>query len=87
MWCVYLVRIEKSGALYCGITNDLDARIQAHREGRGAKYLRGKGVITLEWSMEAEDRSHASKLEFAIKGLSKKQKEEIIKNSSDFKPK
>ena len=79
MWFVYLIRVKKSGALYCGITNNLEGRIKAHREGKGAKYLRGKGEISLEWFMAADNRSHASKLELAIKKLRKKEKEALVR--------
>lgn len=81
MWFVYLVRVQKNNALYCGITNNLEARIQAHRDGKGAKYLRGKGDITLEWFMAADDRSHASKLEAKIKKLEKKEKEALVRGA------
>ncbi len=38
-WCLYLIEC-RNGHYYAGITNDLDARMQAHREGRGARYTR-----------------------------------------------
>lgn len=78
MWFVYLIRVKKSGALYCGITNNLEGRIKAHREGKGAKYLRGKGEISLAWFMSVEDRSKASRLEANIKKLGKKAKEALV---------
>ena len=81
MWFIYLLRVKQSNSLYCGITNDLDARIKAHRGGKGAKYLRGKGEITLQWFMAVENRSEATKLEMTIKKLSKKSKESLVKNA------
>ena len=36
---VYILRCG-DGSLYTGWTNDLDARLEAHRSGRGAKYTR-----------------------------------------------
>ena len=81
MWFVYLLRVKESNSLYCGITNNLESRIQAHRQGKGAKYLRGKKDITLEWFMSTEDRSSASKLEIAIKKLPKKAKERLVSNA------
>ncbi|HBI27591.1 MAG TPA: hypothetical protein DDY25_07690, partial [Peptococcaceae bacterium] len=39
---VYLLKCG-DGTLYTGWTNDIDARLTAHREGRGAKYTRGRG--------------------------------------------
>ena len=32
-WCLYLIEC-RNGHYYAGITNDIDARMQAHREGR-----------------------------------------------------
>jgi putative endonuclease len=80
-WYVYLLRVQTSNSLYCGITNNLQARIRAHQQGKGAKYLRGKGEIKLEWFMCAEDRSAATKLEIEIKKLSKAAKEKLVKNA------
>ena len=37
MWVVYVVRCADA-TLYCGITNDLPARLAAHEAGKGAKY-------------------------------------------------
>jgi predicted GIY-YIG superfamily endonuclease len=39
---VYILKCG-DGTLYTGLTNDIDARLAAHREGRGAKYTRGRG--------------------------------------------
>ena len=35
------------GSLYTGWTNDLSARLQAHQEGRGAKYTRSRLPVRL----------------------------------------
>ena len=35
-WTVYLLRC-KDNTLYCGITNDLENRLDMHRSGKGAK--------------------------------------------------
>lgn len=83
MWFVYLLRVKKSNSLYCGITNNIESRIEAHRQGNGAKYLRGKKDITLEWFMSSEDRSSASKLEVAIKKLPKKEKERLVSSAPE----
>ncbi len=76
-WWVYLIR-NRNNALYCGVTNDLKRRFNMHQSGKGAKALRGKGPLTLEWSQELSDKSSAMKLEYRIKQLSKRQKEQIV---------
>jgi putative endonuclease len=76
-WWVYLIR-TRSGALYCGISNDVQKRLQAHRCGKGAKALRGKGPLELVWTQRVPCKSSALKLELAIKKLSKQKKENIV---------
>lgn len=77
-WYVYLVRM-RSNALYCGITTDVARRFKQHQQGTGAKALKGKGPLTLEWYQAAGDnRSIASQFEYRIKRLSKLKKEQIV---------
>lgn len=76
-WFVYLVR-TRSQTLYCGITNNLDRRFAQHQSGKGAKYLRGKGPLTLAWSKQVESKSAALKEEIRIKKLPKLSKEKLI---------
>jgi putative endonuclease len=76
-WFVYLIR-NKNNALYCGVTNDLARRFKMHQQGRGAKALRGKGPLTLEWHQELETKVAAMKLEYRIKRLKKSQKEALV---------
>ena len=45
-WCLYILRCG-DGSLYTGVNIDLPRRLRAHREGRGAKYTRGRGELTL----------------------------------------
>ncbi|OEF25558.1 GIY-YIG nuclease family protein [Vibrio rumoiensis] len=76
-WYVYLIR-TRTNTLYCGITNDLERRFEQHQIGKGAKYLRGKGPLNLEWSQVVADKSAALKEEIRIKKLSKVQKERLV---------
>lgn len=80
MWFVYLLRVKQTQALYCGISNDLEARMANHRKGTGAKYLRNK-PFELVWFMALEGRSLASRYEYKIKQLPKKQKELLVQNA------
>lgn len=75
-WCVYILKCADD-SLYTGITNDLDARIQAHEEGRGAKYTRGRGPLTLMYEERLNTRSEASRREAEIKKLSREDKLEL----------
>ncbi|MCE0496032.1 GIY-YIG nuclease family protein [Vibrio salinus] len=82
-WWVYLIRTNH-GHLYCGITKNVELRLKAHSEGKGAKYLRGKTPLTLEWSRFIGSRSLASHYEIRIKRLSKYKKEKLITNPGLF---
>ena len=68
LWVVYVVRCADD-SLYCGITNDLTARMAAHAAGKGAKYTRGRGPFEVIWTQRARDRSEALRLERALKRL------------------
>ena len=57
------------GSLYTGITNDLDRRLAMHDAGKGARYTRGRGPVTLVYREACADRSAASKREWAVKRL------------------
>lgn len=76
-WYVYIIECQGTH-YYTGITNNVEKRITAHREGKGAKFTKGRNPIVLKAVWEFENKSEASKREYAIKKLSKKQKEELI---------
>jgi putative endonuclease len=59
------------GSYYAGITNDLENRINAHNNGTGAKYTRGRSPVRLIAQQAFENRSEASKAESQIKKLPK----------------
>ncbi len=76
-WSVYLVRCG-DGSLYTGIAVDVAARLEKHRAGRGAKYLRGRGPLEIVFQERVGNRSQALRLEGAIKRLPTERKREII---------
>jgi len=72
--------------LYTGISTDPDRRLQEHSGSlKGAKSLRGKGPLTLEWRHGVADRSQASVLEARIKRMNRLQKENLIKHDGQLK--
>ena len=75
-WGVYILRCG-DGTLYTGITDNLPRRLEAHRAGRGAKYTRGRGPLTLVYWEEQTDRAMASRREWAIKRLTRTEKEAL----------
>lgn len=76
-WYLYIL-LCKDGSLYTGITNDVEKRLKAHREGRGAKYTRGRGPLTLVYQETCENRSHALRREAEVKRLKKSEKLHLI---------
>lgn len=76
-WHVYILRC-KDGSLYTGITTDVQARLETHRSGKGAKYTRGRGPLELVYTEDCEDKSQALKRERAIKALTRSEKLELI---------
>jgi putative endonuclease len=80
MWHLYLIR-NKLDQLYCGITTDIHRRFEEHSfdPKKGAKALRGKGPLSLEFHIEVGSKSMASKLEHQVKKLKKPIKEALLK--------
>ena len=77
MWTVYLVRCADD-SFYCGITNDLEGRLVAHSTGKGAKYTRRRGPVTLVFSQKCRDKGLALRIEYAIKQLDRREKLALI---------
>lgn len=68
----------RDGSLYTGWTNDLEKRLKAHNEGRGAKYTKGRGPVTLLYFETFDTKEEAMSREFAIKRLSRAEKELLM---------
>lgn len=75
---VYIVECQ-DGTYYTGYTNDLDVRIKLHNSGHGAKYLRGKLPVRLVYAKEYNYFKRAVNKERAIKKLTHKQKQELVR--------
>lgn len=77
-WSIYLLRCA-DGTLYTGIATDVERRLAEHSSGeRGAKYLRGRGPLRIEFCREVGDRGLASRVEYRIKRLPRLRKEALI---------
>ena len=72
----------KDGTYYIGYTNDLEKRIKAHNEGKGAKYTKGRGPVKLVYYEEYEDKNTAMRREWEMKQLTRIQKEILSKSKS-----
>ena len=66
------------GTFYCGWTNDLENRLKAHNEGKGAKYTRPRRPVKLIYFETFDTKEEAMKREYRIKQLTRAQKEKLI---------
>ena len=83
MYYTYMLRCENN-SIYTGITTDVKRRMEEHfsKDIKCAKYTKSHKPIKLECVWESENKVLASKLEYRIKTLNKKQKEGLIKNNN-----
>jgi len=72
-WYVYIL-LCCDGSFYTGVTNNIDKRMKAHKEGKGSKYVRSRGFKELLKTKLCKDKPHAYKYEYEIKQLSKNKK-------------
>lgn len=77
MYITYILRCADN-TLYTGIAKDLEKRLEAHRNGKGSKYVRARLPCSLEYSEKCIDRATAQRREYEIKQMSREEKEELI---------
>jgi putative endonuclease len=64
--------------LYTGITNDLESRVAAHNNGKGAKYTLSRLPVTLSYKEACDSKSAALKREAEIKRLTRAEKLRLV---------
>jgi len=72
-WVVYILECM-DGSFYTGVTNDVDARMNAHACGKGSKYVYQKGFKKLLRAKPCKNKSDACKCECEIKKLHRSNK-------------
>ena len=77
MYYTYMIRCTDN-SIYTGMTNNLEKRLEKHVSGDGAKYTKAHKAQKIEVAWRSKEKSLACKLEYQIKHLTKKQKEELI---------
>lgn len=75
----YMLLIENN-AFYCGYTDDVQKRFDAHMSGKGAKYTRANKPVAIVYVKEFDNKSDAMKEECRIKKLNHAQKLELVEN-------
>lgn len=78
-----MIRCEDN-SLYTGITTDLKRRLREHKnkDSKCAKYTFVHHAVDIQCAWVTDNKSLATKLEFHLKKLTKKAKEDIIKNNN-----
>ena len=74
----YIIRC-KDNSLYVGWTNNLEKRMKAHNEGKGAKYTKPRRPVELVYYEVFSTKQEAMSREYHLKKLSHKEKEQLIK--------
>ena len=83
VWFLYVVR-RVDGALYTGVTTDVERRLREHAGARrGARALRARGPLTLAYRVALGPRSLALRAEHRLKRLSRAAKERLIDDEPD----
>jgi len=80
-WYLYVLQCGDN-TLYTGITNDLEHRIKQHNNGTASRYTRSRLPVALTYHEGCRGRSSALKKEYAMKQLSRNEKEKYIKRKS-----
>ena len=79
-YTVYILKCA-DGTYYTGVTTNPARRLAEHNKGTAAKYTHplSRRPVEMVYREPAPDRSAAQQREYAIKQLSRKEKEELIK--------
>lgn len=77
----YIVKCSDD-TYYTGWTNNLEKRIKSHNAGTGAKYTRPRLPVTLVYYEAYATKQEALRREYAIKQLTRTQKEQLIISSA-----
>lgn len=83
-WHLYVLR-RADGALYTGISTDVERRIAEHTRGgaRGARSLRARGPLTLVYRALLGAHGTALRAERRIKALPRRDKEALLRLQPD----
>ncbi len=66
------------GSYYVGSTTDLEARLEQHASGRGARYTGRRLPVRLAWAQELENIAEAYALEKQIQNWSRAKRLAVI---------
>lgn len=74
----YIVKCS-DGSLYTGWTNNIEKRMKAHNDGKGAKYTKSRRPVELIYYEAFKTKEEAMSREYAIKRMTRKKKDLLVK--------
>ena len=77
-WMTYLL-LCADGKIYCGVSNDMEKRLDAHNRGTASRFTRARLPVTLLATSRAMGKADAFRLEYRIKRLPKEKKLAVLK--------
>lgn len=80
---VYILKCADD-SYYVGHTNNLEARLKDHNEGKKNGYTAARLPVLLVYAQEFETREEAFRVERQIKGWSRRKKEALIESKIDL---
>lgn len=78
-WLLYILECS-DGSLYTGITNELERRVRQHNDGLASRCTRSRRPVKVVYLEDCASRSDALSREYAIKSLSRADKQRLIEN-------
>jgi putative endonuclease len=79
-WFVYMIEASDN-SYYTGITTDVERRFSEHCSSTlGAKYFNGRSPVRVIYEESGHSRSSASKREYEIKKLTRRQKVLLVQS-------
>jgi putative endonuclease len=77
-WFLYILKC-RDNTFYTGITTDLERRLEQHNNGTASRCTRSRLPVVRVYQETCADRSDALKRECAVKKLTRKEKELMVK--------
>jgi putative endonuclease len=72
------VILTKDNTFYCGYTDDVEKRFEAHISGKGAKYTRMHKPLKIVYQACFDTKIEAQREEWRIKAMTREQKLELV---------
>jgi putative endonuclease len=72
-WITYLL-LCADGKIYCGVTNDMEKRLDAHNRGIASRFTRARLPVALLATSSSLGKAEAFRLEYVIKRLPRNKK-------------